>query len=64
MPGKDGEAGDVGSIVDSAGCSHVEKGPLEARSGFPTEPSTLLRGVAWEKVESLGPGRLLPPRDM
>ncbi len=30
-PGKDGEAADVGFIVDTAGCSHVEKGPLEAR---------------------------------
>ena len=39
-PGKDDEAGDVGFIVDAAGCSQVEKGPLEARSGFPTEPST------------------------
>jgi hypothetical protein len=38
-PGKDGEAGDVCFIVDTAGCSQVEKGPLEARSGFPTEPS-------------------------
>ena len=35
-PGKDGEAGDVGSIVDAAGCSQAEKGPLEARSSFPT----------------------------
>jgi ABC-type branched-subunit amino acid transport system substrate-binding protein len=32
------EAGDVGSIVDAAGCSQAKKGPLEARSGFPTEP--------------------------
>ncbi len=38
-PGKDGEAGDVCFIVDTAGCSQVEKGPLEARSGFPTEPN-------------------------
>ena len=37
-PGQDGEAGDVGFIVDKAGFSQVEKGPLEARSGFPTEP--------------------------
>jgi len=56
-PGKDGEAGDVGFIVDTAGCSQAgqlrlplsdsgcvssensqSKGPLEARSGFPTEP--------------------------
>ncbi len=35
-PGKDGEAGDVGSIVDTAGCSQAEKGPLEARSNSPT----------------------------
>ena len=33
------EADDVGFIVDVAGCSQAEKGPLEARSGFPTEPS-------------------------
>ena len=26
-------------IVDTAGCSQAEKGPLEARSGFPTVPS-------------------------
>jgi hypothetical protein len=38
-PGKDGEAGDVGFIVDAAGCSQAEKGPLEARSGFPIEPN-------------------------
>ena len=38
-PGKDGEAGDVCSIVDAAGCSQVEKGPLEARSSFQTEPN-------------------------
>jgi hypothetical protein len=35
-PGKDGEAGDVGFIVDAAGCSQAEKGPLEARSSSPT----------------------------
>ena len=44
-PGKDGEAGDVGSIVDAAGCSQAEKGPLEARSSFQTEPKTLLGGT-------------------
>ena len=37
-PGKDGEAGDVGFIVDAAGCSQAEKEPLEARPSFPTEP--------------------------
>ncbi len=58
-PAKDGEAGDVCFIVDTAGCRQAdnsgcldptvaakplinktvqEKGPLEARSGFPTEP--------------------------
>ncbi|MCH8217052.1 MAG: PD40 domain-containing protein, partial [Planctomycetes bacterium] len=37
-PGKDGEAGDVCSIVDAAGCSQAEEGPIEARSGFQTEP--------------------------
>jgi len=34
--GKDGEAGDVGSIVDAAGYSQAEEGPLEARSSSPT----------------------------
>jgi hypothetical protein len=34
--GKDGEAGDVCFIVDTAGCNQAEKGPLEARSNFPT----------------------------
>ncbi len=37
-PGKDGEAGDVGSIVDAAGCSQAAKGPLEARSSSQKEP--------------------------
>ena len=32
------EAGDVGSIVDAAGCSQAGKGPLEARSSFQTVP--------------------------
>lgn len=35
--GKDGEAGDVGSIVDAAGCSQATNKPLEARGGFQTE---------------------------
>jgi hypothetical protein len=34
--GKDGEAGDVGFIVDAAGCSQAENKPLEARSSSPT----------------------------
>ena len=38
LPGKDGEAGDVSSIVDAAGCSQEENKPLEARWGFQTEP--------------------------
>ena len=37
-PGKDGEAGDDGFIVDTAGCTQAEKEPLEARPSFPTEP--------------------------
>ncbi|NOR66052.1 MAG: hypothetical protein GQ528_01695, partial [Woeseiaceae bacterium] len=37
-PGKDGEAGDIGFIVDAAGCSQAENKPLEARSSFQTEP--------------------------
>jgi hypothetical protein len=45
-PGNDGEAGDVGSIVDAAGSSQVKKGPLEARSGFLTEPNTLYTQLA------------------
>ena len=38
-PGKDGEAGDVGFIVDTAGCSQAENKPIEARSSFLTQPS-------------------------
>jgi hypothetical protein len=45
LPGKDGEAGDVGFIVDAAGRSQAKKGPLEARSSFLTEPSIRIR--AW-----------------
>jgi len=41
-PGKDGEAGDIGFIVDAAGCSQAENEPLEARSSFPTEHSVAL----------------------
>ena len=40
-PGKDGEAGDIGFIVDvrlRRRCSQAENKPLEARSSFPTEP--------------------------
>ncbi len=47
-PGKDGETGDVGSIVVAAGCSQVEKGPLEARPGFPAEPN-----IVWALVGTL-----------
>jgi hypothetical protein len=35
-PGKDGEAGDVCFIVDTAGCRQAEDKPLEARSNSPT----------------------------
>jgi hypothetical protein len=35
-PDKDGEADDVCSIVDTAGCRQAENKPLEARSSFPT----------------------------
>ncbi|NQV34930.1 MAG: glycoside hydrolase family 127 protein, partial [Phycisphaeraceae bacterium] len=38
--GNDGEAGDIGVIVDAAGSSQGEKGPLEARASFPTEPKS------------------------
>ncbi len=54
-PGKDGEAGDVGFIVDGAGCSQVEKGPLEARATFPTEPtvaSVLICLEPWATAKS------------
>ncbi len=37
--GKDGEAGDIERIVDTAGRSQTEKGPLEARSSFLTQPN-------------------------
>ena len=36
---KGGEASDIGFIVDGVGCSQAEKGPLEARSSFPTQPN-------------------------
>ena len=53
-PDKDGEAGDVGFIVDTAGCRQAEEGPLEARSGLPTEPSFhLLRGGNWRNWASV-----------
>jgi len=35
-PDKDGEAGDVCFIVDTAGCQQAENKPLEARSSSPT----------------------------
>ncbi len=35
-PDKDGEAGDVCFIVDTAGCRQAENKPLEARSSSPT----------------------------
>jgi hypothetical protein len=38
-PGKDGKAGDIGFIVDAAGCSQADNKPLEARSSFLTEPN-------------------------
>jgi hypothetical protein len=45
-PDKDGEAGDIERIVDTAPDVHrdsqVEKGPLEARSTFQTEPNILV----------------------
>ncbi len=41
--GKDGEAGDIERIVDAAGHSQTEKGPLEARVGFLTQPHTSQR---------------------
>ena len=44
-PDKDGEAGDIGFIVDGAGCSQAENKPLEARSSFQTVPSVLHSAV-------------------
>jgi hypothetical protein len=41
LPDKDGEAGDIGSIVDAAGCSQAKNKPLEARPSFQTEPLIL-----------------------
>jgi len=43
-PGKDGEAGDAGSIVDTAECSQAENKPLEARSSILTQPNTFYQG--------------------
>jgi len=45
-PAKDGEAGDIGFIVDGAGCSQAGKGPLEARASFPTEPNIDCFGIS------------------
>ena len=45
-PSKDGEAGDIGFIVDAAGCRQAENKPLEARSSFQTEPSYETRGTS------------------
>ena len=50
LPDKDGEAGDVGFIVDTAGCRQAEKGPLEARSGFSTEPNMTSTRVAGKQL--------------
>jgi len=50
-PGKDGEAGDIGFIVDATGCSKAGKGPLEARWGFPTEPCVEAAGI-WNLLPS------------
>ncbi len=52
-PGKDGEAGDIGFIVDGAGCSQAENKPLEARSSFLTEPTPQRLYVAAEAINSL-----------
>ena len=63
-PGKDGEAGDVGFIVDAAGCSQAKKGPLEARSSFLTEPSILPGIQRFNKVRSpsmVGAVMRMPP---
>jgi hypothetical protein len=55
-PCKDGEAGDIGFIVDAAGCSQAENKPLEARSSFRTEPLYDVRATkaACQSVEFSG----------
>jgi hypothetical protein len=56
-PGKDGEAGDVCSIVDTAGCRQAENKPLEARSSFPTEPIfAVLKKAPLKESEALSEG--------
>ncbi|MBW2174542.1 MAG: hypothetical protein JRF64_07880, partial [Deltaproteobacteria bacterium] len=50
--GKDGEAGDVSFIVDGAGRGQAEKGPLEARSSFQTEPSSAKEESLRSKLDS------------
>ncbi len=49
-PGKDGEAGDIGFVVDGAGCSQAEKEPLEARSSFPAEPKAVTAEAIYEAL--------------
>ena len=49
-PGKDGEGGDVGFIVDAAGRSQAEKGPLEARSNCLT--GSLAPGPGYSEVNA------------
>jgi hypothetical protein len=49
-PGKDGEAGDVGSIVDTAGCSQAENKPLEARSSSPTGSQSCGRAKTMDTI--------------
>jgi len=51
-PGKDGETGDIGFIVDAAGCSQAENKPLEARPSFQTEPG--LSTKINKKIVALG----------
>ncbi len=60
--GKDGEAGDIGFIVDAAGCSQAENKPLEARSSLLTQPKRNFSGDVKqrrepcpENVRSIGP---------
>ena len=56
------EAGDVGFIVDAAGCSQAENKPLEARSSLLTQPKRNFSGDVKqrsepcpENVRSIGP---------
>jgi len=59
-PGKDGKAGDIGFIVDAAGCSQAENKPLEARSSCPIgHNAAMLLRACREPVEGTGASAVL-----